>query len=291
MNIQQLRIIAEASRQNFNFTAVAKALYISQPAISKSIREFEDELGVELFIRKGKRILGFTEVGNRLLGLAEEILGNVRKIKSLKNEFLDKDSGTLTLATTHTQARYMLPDIIKRYTLDSPKVQFVLHQSSPLEIASMLDSGDADIAIATESLKNDDRFITFPFYKWHHGVIVPKGHALLNCGDITLSSISKYPLITYHKGFTGREKIDKQFVAKKLSQNIVLEALDADVIKAYVSQKLGIGIIASMAYDENQDSELTLIKGDNIFEKNTTCLLYTSPSPRDKRQSRMPSSA
>ena len=272
MNIQQLRIIAEASRQNFNVTAVARALYISQPAISKSIREFEDELGVELFIRKGKRILGFTEVGNRLLELSEEILGDIRKIKSLKNEFLDKDSGTLTLATTHTQARYMLPDIIKRYTLDSPKVQFVLHQSSPLEIASMLDSGDADIAIATESLKNDDRFITFPFYQWHHGVIVPKGHALLNCRDITLDSISKYPLITYHKGFTGREKIDKQFVTKKLSQNIVLEALDADVIKAYVSQKLGIGIIASMAYDENQDSGLTLIKGDKIFEKNTTYL-------------------
>ena len=272
MNIQQLRIIAEASRQNFNFTAVAKALYISQPAISKSIREFEDELGVELFIRKGKRILGFTEVGNRLLELAEDILGNVRKIKSLKNEFLDKDSGTLTLATTHTQARYMLPDIIKRYTLDSPKVQFVLHQSSPLEIASMLDSGDADIAIATESLKNDDRFITFPFYQWHHGVIVPKAHALLNCRNITLDSISKYPLITYHKGFTGREKIDEQFLTKKLSQNIVLEALDADVIKAYVSQKLGIGIIASMAYDENQDSGLTLIKGDKIFEKNTTYL-------------------
>lgn len=272
MNIQQLRIIAEASRQNFNFTAVARALYISQPAISKSIREFEDELGVELFIRKGKRILGFTEVGNRLLELSEEILGNIRKIKSLKNEFLDKDSGTLTLATTHTQARYMLPDIIKRYTLESPKVQFVLHQSSPLEIASMLDSGDADIAIATESLKNDDRFITFPFYQWHHGVIVPKAHALLNYRNITLDSISKYPLITYHKGFTGREKIDKQFVTKKLSQNIVLEALDADVIKAYVSQKLGIGIIASMAYDENQDSGLTLIKGDKIFEKNTTYL-------------------
>ena len=272
MNIQQLRIIVEASRQDFNFTSVARALYISQPAISKSIKEFEDELGVELFIRKGKRILGFTEVGNRLLELAEDILGNVRKIKSLKNEFLDKDSGTLTLATTHTQARYMLPDIIKRYTLDSPKVQFVLHQSSPLEIASMLDSGDADIAIATESLKNDDRFITFPFYQWHHGVIVPKAHTLLNCRDITLNSISKYPLITYHKGFTGREKIDKQFVTKKLSQNIVLEALDADVIKAYVSQKLGIGIIASMAYDENQDSGLALIKGDKIFEKNTTYL-------------------
>lgn len=272
MNIQQLRIIAEASRQNFNFTSVARALYISQPAISKSIKEFEDELGVELFIRKGKRILGFTEVGNRLLELAEEMLGNVRKIKSLKNEFLDKDSGTLTLATTHTQARYMLPDIIKRYTIDSPKVQFVLHQSSPLEIASMLDGGDADIGIATESLKNDDRFITFPFYQWHHGVIVPKAHALLNCRDITLNSISKYPLITYHKGFTGREKIDKQFVARRLPQNIVLEALDADVIKAYVSQKLGIGIIASMAYDKNQDSDLALIKGDKIFEKNTTYL-------------------
>ena len=272
MNIQQLRIIAEASRQNFNFTAVARALYISQPAISKSIKEFEDELNVELFLRKGKRILGFTEVGNRLLGLAEEILENVRKIKSLKNEFLVKDSGTLPLAATHPQARYVLPDIIKRYTLDSPKVQFVLHQSSPLEIASMLDNGDADIAIATESLKNDDRFITFPFYQWHHGVIVPKAHTLLNCRTITLNSISKYPLITYHKGFTGREKIDKQFVAKKLCQHIVLEALDADVIKAYVSQKLGIGIIASMAYDENQDSDLTLIRGDNIFEKNTTYL-------------------
>ena len=177
MNLQQLRIIAEASRQNFNFTSVARALYISQPAISKSIREFEGELGVELFKRRGKKILGFTEVGGKLLLLAEEILGSVRKIKSLKNEFLDKETGKLTLATTHTQARYVLPDIIKRYTKNSPKVQFVLHQSSPLEIASMLDDGDADIAIATESLKNDDRFITFPFYDWHHGIIVPKSHA------------------------------------------------------------------------------------------------------------------
>ena len=272
MNLQQLRIIAEASRQNFNFTSVARALYISQPAISKSIREFEGELGVELFKRRGKKILGFTEVGSKLLLLAEEILGSVRKIKSLKNEFLDKETGKLTLATTHTQARYVLPDIIKRYTKNSPKVQFVLHQSSPLEIASMLDDGDADIAIATESLKNDDRFITFPFYDWHHGIIVPKSHALLNNNKITLDLISEYPIITYHKGFTGREKIDMQFLARKLSQNIVLEALDADVIKAYVSQKLGVGIIASMAYDKNQDNDLVLIDGNDIFEKNTTYL-------------------
>ena len=272
MNLQQLRIISEASRQNFNFTSVARALYISQPAISKSIREFENELGVELFVRRGKRILGFTEVGDRLLQLAEQTLGNVRKIKYLKDEFLDTDTGKLTLATTHTQARYVLPDIIRRYTLDLPGVQFVLHQSSPLEIASMLDSGDADIAIATESLKNDDRFLTFPFYQWNHGIIVPKNHPLLKSTEITLELICEYPLITYHKGFTGREKIDKQFVEKRLTQNIVLEALDADVIKAYVSQKLGVGIIASMAYDENNDDSLALLSGEKLFETNTTYL-------------------
>ena len=274
MNLQQLRIISEASRQSFNFTSVARALYISQPAISRSIRELEEELDAELFIRRGKRILGFTEFGKKILLLSEKILENIRKIRSLKDEFVGETEGKLTLATTHTQARYILPEIIKKFKIESPKVQFVLHQSSPLEIAGLLDSGEADIGIATESLQEDERFIAFPFYSWYHAVIAPLGHELLSNTNITLEAISKYPIVTYHKGFTGRSKIDRLFREKKLPQKIVLEALDADVIKAYVAQNLGIGIIASMAYDSIIDKNLAFIEGNSMFAKNTTYLAF-----------------
>ncbi len=274
MNLQQLRIIAEAGRQDFNLTQVARSLFISQPGISKTIRELEEELGFELFIRHGKRIKGFTEPGKRVMNIAVEILANLKKIREIKDDFSEEKTGKLVLATTHTQARYSLPELIKKFKNSFPKVNFVIYQSSPPEIASLLESGEADIGIATESLKDDSRFITIPFYHWHHSIIVPINHPLTNEKELTLKSISRFPIITYHQGFTGRSSIDEIFTKNNYPENIVLEALDADVIKAYVSLNLGIGIIASMAYDKTFDKHLKLIDGRKIFKKNTTVLAF-----------------
>ena len=272
MNLQQLKIIIEADRNNFNLTQVAQALFTSQPGISKAIKELEEELGFEIFSRQGKRLKGLTEAGKSVFEYAFKILENVHNIKEVKEKFSSKDSGQLVLATTHTQARYALPELIMSFRNSYPNVQFVLHQASPPEISSMLDSGEADIAIATESLQKDTRFATFPFYHWYHGIVVSPDHPLTKKNNLDLSSLSKYPIITYHKGFTGRSRIDDTFNKNNIKTNVVLEALDADVIKAYVSLNMGIGIIASMAYDNDLDRNLVLLDGSNIFPQNTTVL-------------------
>ncbi|OUW01513.1 MAG: transcriptional regulator, partial [Betaproteobacteria bacterium TMED156] len=221
---------------------------------------------------QGKRLQGFTEPGKSVLDLSFKILENVRNIKDVKEEFSSEDSGQLILATTHTQARYSLPELIKSYRESFPEVRFVLHQASPPEISSMLDSGEADLAIATESLKEDPRFVTFPFYHWYHGIVVTANHPLTKKNKLDLEDLSEYPIITYHKGFTGRAKIDESFEKKKININVVLEALDADVIKAYVALNMGIGIIASMAYDNDLDTNLVLLDASNLFPQNTTVL-------------------
>jgi LysR family cys regulon transcriptional activator len=274
MNLQQFKIIIEAERNNFNLTQVARALFTSQSGISKAIKELEEELGFEIFSRQGKRLKGLTEPGKSVFEYAFRILENVRNIKEVKGQFSSKDSGQLILATTHTQARYSLPELIMSFRNSYPNVQFVLHQASPPEISSMLDSGEADLAIATESLQKDVRFATFPFYHWFHGVVVPTDHPLSKKNDFTLKNLSEYPIITYHKGFTGRSKIDDTFTKNKIRANVVLEALDADVIKAYVALNLGVGIIASMAYDNELDTNLTLLDGSEIFPPNTTVLAF-----------------
>ncbi len=272
MNLQQLKIIIESEKNNFNLTQVARALFTSQSGISKAIKELEEELGFEIFNRRGKRLKGLTEPGKSVFKYAFKILENVHNIREVKEEFSSKDAGQLILATTHTQARYSLPELIISFRNLYPNVQFVLHQASPPEISSMLDSGEADLAIATESLQKDVRFATFPFYHWYHGVVVPPNHPLTKKDKFNLEDLSKYPIITYHKGFTGRSKIDDTFIKKKLKTNIILEALDADVIKAYVALNMGVGIIASMAYDNDLDINLKLLDGSNIFPRNTTVL-------------------
>ena len=272
MNLQQLRIVIETKKNSFNLTQVARALFTSQSGISKAIKELEDEIGFEVFTRQGKRLQGLTEPGKLVHDYAFKIHENVLNIKEIKQKYSSENSGKLVLATTHTQARYSLPELIRSFKESYPKVQFALHQASPPEISGMLDSGEADIAIATESLQKDPRFVTFPFYYWYHGVVVTRGHPLSIKGEISLSNLSDYPIITYHKGFTGRSKIDETFQKSNLNTNIVLEALDADVIKAYVSQNMGIGIIASMAYDDELDTNLVLLDGSEIFPQNTTFL-------------------
>ncbi len=270
MNLQQLKIIIETAKQNFNLTEVANTLFTSQSGISKHIKDLEDELGIELFVRKGKRFLGLTEPGKELIQIAERMLLDAKNIKKLADQFSQSDHGQLTIATTHTQARYALPEVIRQFKNAFPKVHLAIHQGSPNEIVDMLKKGEADIGIATESISQIAELVTFPFYNWHHAIIVPKGHALENKKDVTLEEIAEYPLVTYHEGFTGRKSIDEAFVKKNLSPDIVISALDADVIKTYVELDLGIGIIASMAYQKERDTKLSLVDSKNLFSNNTT---------------------
>lgn len=270
MNFQQLRIIRETVRQNFNLTEVANALFTSQSGVSKHIKDLEDELGVELFVRKGKRLLGLTEPGQELVGIVERILLDTQNIKKLGEQFSNKDKGQLSVATTHTQARYALPKVVTEFKKEFPKVNLVLHEASPTEIVAMLLSGQADIGIATEALQDSDELSTFPYYSWHHGVVVPAGHPLESERKLTLEAIAEFPLITYQQGFTGRGRIDEAFAKATIEPEIVMAALDADVIKTYVELGLGIGIIASMAFEPGHDPHLRLLDAKHLFEKNTS---------------------
>ncbi|TCB56995.1 CysB family HTH-type transcriptional regulator [Acinetobacter terrestris] len=269
MNFQQLRIIRETVRQNFNLTEASAALYTSQSGVSKHIKDLEDELGVQLFIRKGKRLLGLTEPGQSLLGIVERMLVDADNIKRLADDFNRVDEGTLTIATTHTQARYVLPPIVNQFKKEFPKVHLILQQASPVEITEMLLQGEADIGIATESLTTEDNLASVPFYTWQHSIITPKNHPLASKTDITLEDLAQYPLITYHGGFTGRSKIDKAFEEAGIDVDIVMSALDADVIKTYVELNMGVGIVNNVAYDAERDYRLKQIPTD-IFGVNTT---------------------
>jgi LysR family cys regulon transcriptional activator len=272
MNFQQLRILRETVRQDFNLTTVANTLFTSQPGVSKHIKDLEDELGVEIFVRRGKRLLGLTEPGRELLTVVERILLDAQNARSIADNFSNRESGNLTIATTHTQARYALPEVIKRFKADYPKVHLVLHQGSPREIAELLSAGEADIAIATEGLASIPDLVSFPYYSWHHALIVPLGHPLTQLSAVTLADLADYPIITYHEGFTGRAKIDRSFAKAGLAPDIVLSAIDADVIKTYVDVGLGIGIIASMAYSPERDANLVRLDLPGLFEANTTRL-------------------
>lgn len=272
MNLQQLRIIRETIRQDFNLTEVANALYTSQPGVSKHIKDLEDELGVEIFERRGKRLLGLTGPGKELSPVVERILLDTQNLRRIADQYASRETGHFVVATTHTQARYALPQIIKWFKQDYPKVHLTLLQGSPREIAELLVSGEADIGIATEGLSKINELASFPCYHWHHAVIVPEGHPLENESEITLDVLSGYPIITYHEGFTGRAHIDQAFANAGIVPDIVLSAIDADVIKTYVSLGLGVGIVASMAFDSDNDRQLRLLPVPDLFPSNTTRL-------------------
>ncbi|HAS51051.1 MAG TPA: transcriptional regulator [Gammaproteobacteria bacterium] len=269
MNFQQLRIVQEAVRCNFNLTEVANALFTSQSGVSKHIKDLEDELGVELFVRRGKRFLGLTEPGKELVKIVKRLLLEANNIRQLAAQFSHRDQGQLCIATTHTQARYALPPIVGRFKAAFPKVHLVLRQGDPAEIAALLLSGEADIGIATETLADVAELATFPFYHWRHAVIVPEAHPLAATTPLTLDAIAEHPIITYHEGFTGRTRIDAAFTQAGLAPDIVISALDADVIKTYVELGLGIGIIAAMAYHPSRDTGLQLLDSTHLFENNT----------------------
>ena len=270
MNFQQLRIVRETVRRNFNLTEVANALYTSQSGVSKHIKDLEEELGVELYVRKGKRLLGLTEPGKAMVKIVERMLVDANNIKNLAEQFSQENSGRLTIATTHTQARYALPKIVTAFKRLYPKVHLKLHQGSPTEIAQLLIHGEADIGIATESLGEIPELASFPYYRWHHDVVVPVGHPLAEVREITLGAIAAYPIITYHEGFTGRARVEQAFADAGLVPDIVMSALDADVIKSYVALGLGIGIIAALAFDGERDCDLIRLDCHHLFTENLT---------------------
>lgn len=270
MNFQQLRIVRETVRCNFNLTDVAAALYTSQSGVSKHIKDLEDELGVELFVRRGKRLLGLTEPGRELTEVVERILLDAANVRRLAQQFSQSSRGELTVATTHTQARYALPPAVAAFKKLFPDVRLVLHQGNPSELASMLLDGEADIAVATESLLDSPDIIAYPYYSWHHGLVVPHDHPLTQVEPLTLETIAAWPIITYHQGFTGRSHINECFARAGLSVDIVMSALDADVIKTYVELGMGVGIMASMAFVSERDKPLRLLDCSTLFDKQTS---------------------
>ena len=270
MNFQQLRIIRETVRRGFNLTEVANSLFTSQSGVSKHIKDLEDELGVELFVRRGKRLLGLTDPGKELVVMVERMLLDAANIKRLADQYTHREEGTLTLATTHTQARYSLPAVVAEFKRAFPKVHLKLHQGSPGEIVQMLLDGEADIGIATEALADVAELVSFPYYRWHHAVVVPAGHALEAVQPLTLEAIAAWPVITYHEGFTGRARLDSTFAARGLVPDVVMSALDADVIKTYVELGLGVGILASVAFNPARDVELRQLDSSHLFPENVT---------------------
>ena len=271
MNFQQLRSVRETVRCGFNLTEVANVLHTSQPGVSRQIRELEDELGIELFVRAGKRLTGLTEPGGHVLPIIERILQDSHNLRQASQEYVAQQSGTLSIAATHSQARYALPTAVQEFRLQFPDVKLNLHQGSPRQVAEMLLSGEADVGIATEALAQFDDLVALPCYRWTHSVIVPPGHRLLDA-PLTLERLAAWPLITYDTGFTGRTHIDEAFAQRQLTPNIVLAAMDADVIKTYVELGLGVGLVASIAFEAERDTALRAIDAGGLFGINMTRL-------------------
>ena len=275
MNLHQFRFVQEAVRRNLNLTETARALHTSQPGVSKAIIELEEELGVEIFARHGKRLKRVTEPGTHVLKSIDLILREVGNLRRIGEQYSKQDSGTLSIATTHTQARYVLPPPVAKLREAFPKVNVSLHQGSPDQVAQMLLDEVAEIGIATESLTQYADLITLPCYEWQHMLVLPITHPLANKTDITLHDLAVEPLITYHPSFTGRTKIDQAFAAKRLQPRIALEAIDSDVIKTYVRLGLGVGIVAEMAIkNDGTNNDLLAIPAGHLFGMNVARVAF-----------------
>lgn len=272
MNFQQLRSIREAVRRGFNLTEVAAALATSQPGVSRQIRELEDELGIELFVRAGKRLTGLTAPGEVVLPIIERMLLDAENLQRAGAEFAAQTHGRLSIAATHSQARYALPAAVRDFRDHYPQVTLNLHQGAPRQIAEMLLRGEADVGIATEALAQYGDLVALPCYRWTHSAIVPPEHELLDGAPLTLARLAKFPIITYDAGFTGRTHIDEAFAAAGLVPQVVLTAMDADVIKTYVELGLGVGIVASIAFDDERDRNLRALDARHLFAVNLTRL-------------------
>jgi LysR family cys regulon transcriptional activator len=274
MNLHQFRFVQEAVRRNLNLTEVAKSLHTSQPGVSKAIIELEEELGIEIFSRHGKRLKRVTEPGQHVLRSIEVILREVGNLKRIGEQFSAEDSGTLSIATTHTQARYVLPVPVAKLRETYPNVNISLHQGAPAQVAQMVMDEVAEIGIATESLSEYPELVTLPCYEWEHMLVIPKSHPLAGKVRITLEDLAAEPIITYHPSFTGRTRIDKAFAAKNLTPRIALEAIDSDVIKTYVRLGLGVGIVAEMAVKDGLDDDLVARPASQLFGKNVARIAF-----------------
>lgn len=270
MNLQQLRYVYEVARHGLNVSAAADALFTSQPGVSKQIRLFENELGIEIFERHGKRLVSITEPGREVLNIAERMLRDVDSLKQVGDEFTNEAAGSLSIATTHTQARYVLPRVVRDFMQRFPHVKLSLHQGNPRQVCEMVLSGEADVAIATEAISEYDDLVMLPCYQWNRCIVATPRHPILQEKPLTLEAIARYPIITYDDAFTGRSRINKAFLGRGLRPNVSLTALDSDVIKTYVEMDLGIGILARMAYDAAADKGLGMIDASHLFESSTT---------------------
>jgi LysR family cys regulon transcriptional activator len=270
MKLQQLRYLIAIARNNLNISAAAESLYTSQPGVSKQLKLLEEELGIQLFNRNGKHLTHITPAGRQIIERSEDVLNQVSNIRKIADEFRDDQRGTLSLATTHTQARYALPRVVAEFRQQYPSVSLQMHQGSPEQISELAASGQVDFAIATEALHLFDDLVMLPCYRWNRCVVVPPGHPLTASSPLSLEEVAKYPIVTYVFGFTGRSQLDLAFSSRGLKPDVVFTATDADVIKTYVRLGLGIGLIAKMAYDPVHDGELLSLDASELFPVSTT---------------------
>jgi LysR family cys regulon transcriptional activator len=272
MNLQQLKYVCAIVDNGLNVSGAADALFTSQPGISKQIRQLEEELGLAVFVRQGKRIASLTPAGEVVVASARRALLEIGNLKRIADEFSAEDTGTLSIATTHTQARYVLPRVLQEFAVRFPKVKVILHQGNPRQVAEQTAGGEVDVGIATEALTDYPELLTLPCYDWNRVVLIPKRHPLRNAKPLTLEALVRYPIITYDFSFTGRSAINAAFAATNLEPNVVLTALDADVIKTYVELGMGVGIIAQMAFDPKRDSAFVTLDASHLFAPSTTRL-------------------
>ena len=272
MKLQQLRYMCEVARRGLSVSEAADALHTSQPGVSKQIRALEEELGVQVFVRNGKRLVAITEPGKAVIEIAERILTEARNLKRAGEEYANETLGILTIATTHTQARYALPASVTAFKQRFPEVKFIIHQGTPTQICEQVLEGEADMCIATEAISDYPDLISLPCYRWNRIVVVPPKHALLNVNPLTLEALAAFPIVTYDYAFANRSLIQKAFLNRGLTPNVVLTAHDSDVIKTYVELGLGVGIMAKIAYDPDRDRNLRIIEAGHLFESSTTRL-------------------
>ncbi len=272
VNLQQLKYLCAVVDHGLNVSDAAEALFTSQPGISKQIRQLEDELGLSVFVRQGKRLASLTPAGEIVVATARRAMREVANLKRVADEYRGEDTGTLSIATTHTQARYVLPKVLREFATRYPKVKVVLHQGNPVQVAEQTAGGEVDVGIATEALGEFPELVTLPCYQWNRVVITPQRHPLAKMNPLTVEALAKFPIVTYDFSFTGRSAINAAFAAKGLEPNVVLTALDSDVIKTYVELGMGVGIIAQMAYDPERDTQFEKLDADHLFAPSTTRL-------------------
>ncbi len=272
MNLQQLRYLCAIVDNGLNVSEAAETLFTSQPGVSKQVRQLEDELGVRVFVRAGKRLASLTPAGEAVVAAARRALREIENLKRVGAEYKSEDEGTLAIATTHTQARYVLPRVVRDFAARYPKVKLELHQGNPMQVAEQTASGDVDVGIATEALASFPDLVTLPCYQWNRCVLVPRGHPLAKVMPLTLAALARYPIITYDFTFTGRSQINAAFEAEGLAPKVVLTALDSDVIKTYVELGMGVGIVAQMAYDPARDVAFDKLDAGHLFAPSTTRL-------------------